>query len=333
MWVGMMARIGMMSIDQRPVVFLGDPHLSDRQISTRVDVTPDTCLEKFRWVLDYANSRGADILCTGDVFSHTLYGSRFRYEVKVALRNFADRGGAFYSCGGNHSGDVDGVDVGSTIYRELGQFCYDGYINYLGKLGGVSRCYSLATGGVVVGLSAYASLDSISFPPGDVVGMVCHHWIMDAFGDSLVVYPDDFKSLFPNLRFIVAGHDHAYHEPFVSRDGVLVVRPGSMMRTDSGASSNRIPKVAVWVPDYDREGWWSYVDIGCARRYEEVFYVERRAVDAESTDAISRFVGQMKQNMDVVLDVNGVVQSQFELVPGGDKQLIRDDLVANGFVV
>jgi hypothetical protein len=320
-------------MDQRPIVFLGDPHLSDRQIQTRVDDTTETCLEKFKWVLSFAASQGADILCTGDVFSHTLYGNRFRHELKVALREFNSTGCAFYSCGGNHPGDVDGKDVETTIFRELGQFCFDGYINFLGQLGGRFQSYQLASGGVVVGFSAYSSLDAITCPPETVVGMVCHHWIMDAFGDSLVVYPDDLKKTFPNLKFIVAGHDHAFHEPYVSRDGVLVVRPGSMMRTDAGASSNRIPKVAVCKPEPGTVGAWTLVEVKCARPYEEVFYVERRAIEAGSADAIGRFVRQMKQNVDVVLDVNSVVQSQFELVPVEDKSLIRGDLVANGFVV
>jgi hypothetical protein len=318
---------------QRPIVFLGDPHLSDRQIQTRVDDSTETCLKKLIWVLEFARSLSADVICTGDVFSHTLYGNRFRHEVKVALREFNSKGFGFYSCGGNHPGDVDGKDAGTTLYRELGQFCFDGYINYLGKLGGKFQDYRLSTGGVIVGLSAYSSLDEIACPPGDVVGMICHHWIMDAFGDSLVVYPDDVKKAFPNLKFIVAGHDHAFHEPYVSRDGVLVVRPGSMMRTDAGPSSNRIPRVVVWKPELDGVGAWSYVDIACARPYDEVFYVERRAVEAESAGAISKFVQQMKQNVDVVLDVSSVVRSQFELVPAEDKSLIRGDLIANGFVV
>jgi hypothetical protein len=136
--------------------------------------------------------------------------------------------------------------------------------------------------------------------------------------------------MFPDLKFIVAGHDHAFHEPYVSRDGVLVVRPGSMMRTDAGASSKRIPQVAVWTPDTDD---WRFVEIGCARPYEEVFYVERRSVDSGSVGAISRFVNQMRENVDMVLDIDGVVRSQFETVPAADKPLIKADLASNGFMV
>jgi hypothetical protein len=113
----------------------------------------------------------------------------------------------------------------------------------------------------------------------------------------------------------------------------MVVRPGSMMRTDSGASSNRIPKVAVWFPGSEEYGLWRCDNIACARPYEEVFYVESKAVAEESADAIGRFVRQMQQNVDVVLDVNSVVRSQFELVPVEDKQLIKNDLAANGFMV
>jgi hypothetical protein len=287
-------------------------------------------LQKLHWVLEFAASLGADVLCTGDVFSHTLYGNHFRHEVKMALLFFKVSGGSFYSCGGNHSGDVEGADASTTIYRELGQFCFDGYIKYLGKFNDVRQCYELPSGGVVAGFSAYSSVEEICDTPDFVQGLVCHHWIMDAFGDSLVVYPDDMKKMFPSLQFIVAGHDHSFHEPYVSRDGVLVVRPGSMMRTAAGDSSKRIPQVAVWAPDTNG---WRFVEIGCARPYEEVFYVERRAVDSGSVGAISRFVKQMQENVNLVLDVDGVVRSQFEVVPEADKPLIKADLASNGFMV
>jgi hypothetical protein len=312
----------------KPVVFLGDPHLSDRQILTRFDDTAVVCLEKFEWVLDYALGIGADILCTGDVFTHTLYSNKTRHRVKRALRRFGESGGIFASCGGNHSGDVEGTDISTTPYRELGQFCFDGYMRYLGSLEGSFYDYRFEGGGVIVGYSAYEA-GVKSRPEDDVVGVVCHHWIQDAFGDSLVVYPDDLKRIFPGLQFVVAGHDHAFHEPYVSRDGVLVVRPGSMMRTDAGKSSRRIPGLAVWYGG-DR---WEYVPVACARQYDEVFYSEKRKVDAESAGAIYQFVRRMQQSGDVVLDVNSVVQAQYDVVPEPDRGFIRDDLVSNGFSV
>jgi len=97
---------------------LGDPHLSDRQISTRVDDTTETCLEKFEWVLNFAKKNGADIICTGDVFTHTLFNNRTRYRLKKAFQDFIWNGGTFFSCAGNHSGDVEDRNPDSVIYRE-----------------------------------------------------------------------------------------------------------------------------------------------------------------------------------------------------------------------
>jgi hypothetical protein len=311
-----------------PIVFLGDPHLSDRQIQSRVDNTTETCLAKFEWVLNYASSIGADIICTGDVFTHTLYSNKTRFRLKMMLKDFHSKGLWFVSCAGNHPGDIEGTDVSTVPFREFGQFCLDGYMNLLSK----DAPYWFKHGaGAIVGYSAYHDFPVVSGERCNTVsGMVCHHWIQDAFGDSLVVYPDDVKKEFPNLKFIVAGHDHAYHDPYYSRDGVLVVRPGSMMRTDAGKSSRRIPCVAVWRPDSD---WWDYVPISCSRPYEEVFYSERRDIDASSANAVDRFVRQMERNVSVVLDVDSVVRSQYELVPAEDKGFIKADLVSSGFII
>jgi hypothetical protein len=316
----------------KSIVFLGDAHLSDRRIKTRVDDTVRTCLEKFEWVLNYAVSIGADIIHTGDFVPCVLFNSVFRYDIKVMLRNAAKRGVCFYTISGNH--DVSGNDFGDLCYRELGQLVMDGYVHFLGPWGDYVDDYPLdGLGGVIRGYSAYSQLET-GVSSGFVRGLVCHHWIGDAFEDSLVVYPDDMKGFFPNLKFIVAGHDHAFHSPYVSRDGVLVVRMGSMMRTDSGASSDRIPCVAVWhsVDDFG-SGSWEYVGIGCARPYSEVFYTERKAIDKGSVRALEAFVKQMGQSVDVVLDINSVIKSQFDRLDESDKSFIREDLVANGFLV
>jgi predicted phosphodiesterase len=331
----------------RKIIFLGDAHLSDRQIKTRADATAETCLEKFAWVLDYAKKEGADIIHTGDFVPCLIYNTRFRYDLKVLLKAARDGGVGFWSVSGNH--DVSGADFSELPHREFGQLCMDGYVDFLGpwgkpggtagdyvpgQEGGNIRDYCMPDAlGVIRGYSAYSCLDQVTGREA-VTGLVCHHWIGDAFGDSLVVYPDDLKRAFPNLRFVVSGHDHAFHPAYVSRDGVLVVRPGSMMRTDSGKSSDRVPRFAVWDMDSGfGEGAWSYQEIGCARPYSEVFYTEMKAVNKESAGVLEDFVKRMSQNVDVVMDVNSVIKSQYDLLQEPDKPFVREDLVANGFMV
>jgi predicted phosphodiesterase len=324
----------------KPVIFLGDAHLSDRQIKTRVDNTVETCLEKFAWVIDYAKRIGADVIHTGDFVPCVIFNTKFRYDIKVILRDAREAGVQFYSISGNH--DVSGADFSELPHRELGQLCLDGYMKFLGSMGESSELFFVENDrnrhgmydGVVLGYSAYSK---VSCPEGygeKVVGLVCHHWIGDAFGDALVVYPDEVKKIFPNLEFIVAGHDHAFHDSYISRDGVLVVRPGSMMRTDSGKSSDRIPCFAVWNPGlgYVAEAW-AYRGIECARPYGEVFYAERKEIDKESVGVLDAFVKRMNQNVGVIMDVNSVIKMQFDLLPEVDKSFVRQDLVANGFMV
>jgi hypothetical protein len=297
-----------------------------------VDDSTHTCLEKFEWVLNFASSLQADILCTGDVFTHSLYSNSTRYQLKKAFKDFQKNGLVFYTCSGNHSGDVDGVDFSTVKFRELGQFILDGYINHLGS---TNSGEFISDTGLFAGLSAYE--DNPRLAPGYdslVSGLVCHHWVQDAFGDSLVVYPDKLKEQFPNLKVLVAGHDHAFHDPYISRDGVLVLRPGSMMRTDSGKSSERIPGVYVWDFDkgYDVDAF-SYHPIAVARPYSEVFYSERKAINAESANALDRFVRQMQENSGTVMDINSALQEQLALVPSEDQVLIRADLSAQGFLI
>jgi predicted phosphodiesterase len=325
------------------ILFVGDLHLSDRQITTRVDDTTETCLEKLQWVLNFAKQAHADIIHTGDMFTHTLYSNKTRLRIKQMLKEFYEDGEglSFWSCSGNHTGDIEDRDPNSVLQRELGQFCFDGYVNFLGKSGDFgSGDYSgflfnpTNKGFLIRGYSAYSELDTTN--ADKVGGLVCHHWIMDAFGDSLVVYPDDMKKIFPNLRFIVAGHDHAYHEPYFSRDGVWVVRPGSVMRTDSGKSSDRIPGVELYYPaPYDglTNDRWEYFLIGCARPYDEVFYSEKKQADADSANALSRFINQMQNCSGSVMDISTAIKDLLSTVPRGDLEMIKADLAANGFVV
>jgi len=324
------------------ILFVGDLHLSDRQITTRVDDTTETCLEKLQWILNLATKYSADIIHTGDMFTHTLYSNKTRLRIKQMIKEFkAGTMNKFYSIAGNHSGDIEDRDAGSVIHRELGQFCFDGYVDFLGSFNGGFNDYGMFSdhpgfiGSFLIrGYSAYSELNTDHAEK--VEGLVCHHWIMDAFNDSLVVYPDDMKKIFPNLRFIVAGHDHAYHEPYYSRDGVYVVRPGSVMRTDSGKSSDRIPSVELYTPSSytsNTNDHWERIPIGCARPYSEVFYSEKKQANADSVSALDRFVRQMQECSGSVMDINTAIKELLYSIPVEDQVIIKEDLAKNGFVV
>jgi len=114
-----------------------------------------------------------------------------------------------------------------------------------------------------------------------------------------------------------------------------VVRPGSVMRTDSGKSSNRIPSVELYTPSLD-EGLsndsWQRIPIGCARPYKEVFYSEKKQADAESANAIERFIKQMQNCSGSVMDIDSVIKEQLKLVPVEDQGMVKTDLVSQGFI-
>jgi hypothetical protein len=103
-----------------------------------------------------------------------------------------------------------------------------------------------------------------------------------------------------------------------------------MMRTDNGKSSDRIPVVAVYDTDF---GTFEYVPIEVARPYDSVFYLEQKVVEAESANAISRFVRRMQQGTGVVLDINSAIREQLAMVPAADQMVIKEDLASQGFLV
>jgi hypothetical protein len=313
---------------KKPIIFLGDPHVSDRQILTRVDSTPETCLVKLHWVLGVASTCGADILCTGDFFSHLLMGSEFRFAVKRMLRDAKDSGVAIWSVSGNHPGDVYDRQLSTLPSRELGQFIYDGYIDYLGCFMGRYSYYDTGEG-LIAGFPAYSAAPQVEDDKLDqIIGLVCHHWVAnEAFKDSLVVYPHQMKELFPSLRFMVSGHDHGYYGT-IAFEGVQVIRPGSMMRTDSGVGSDRIPCVAYM----DTSGV-SYKQITIAHPYSSVFFVEGKGIEKESSGALDRFVALMQTGVKSSLDISDVVRDQYAVVPAESKPVVKADLVSNGFMV
>jgi len=324
----------------KKIVMVGDLHISERQIRSRVDDTANTCLEVLNWIVEFANEHDADILCTGDIFTNPIFGNRFRQRVKSILRCVK---GGFQTLSGNHGGDVEGEDLCTVRYTELGNFFQDGYFQPFGRDpcnpdSGEVQLYELphyvneCEVHFISGLNAYEKEPHIgAVSPGRIVGLVTHHWAADAFGDTLVCYPDQMKARFPSLQFMLCGHDHAFHEPYRSRDGVLVLRPGSVMRTDSGQSSNRIPGVYLWDPSQGMDGF-SYHRIAACRPYEEVFHAEIKAVDKESANAVSRFVTLMQSQAGRIMDVDSVVQAMYAAVPEADKPFIQKDLLANGFL-
>jgi DNA repair exonuclease SbcCD nuclease subunit len=303
-------------------VFLGDVHLSDKQIMTRVDNTAETVLSKLNWVVDFAIKNNADIIHTGDLTTGQLLTNRYRIAVRRVLGKLMNAGRKFYSISGNH--DASGGVYESIWDREYGLLNMDGYLDHLDNI------HIQWGNGYIVGMSAY----NYSFPYNieeSVFGVVVHAFVQDAFGDTLVVYPDDLKKRFPNLQFLLCGHEHQAYSTFQSRDGVQVIRPGSLMRTDSGKSSNRVPRIGLW----DTDGAFEYVDLPSevARPYEEVFYMEKKSLQDDAKNALSRFITQLQTSGQTVMDIGSAVKAQLETVPEGDKAFIREDLASQGFLI
>jgi len=108
------------------------------------------------------------------------------------------------------------------------------------------------------------------------------------------------------------------------------------MRTDAGISSDRVPQVAVLRVE-DGGGYprflWNEVPIACARPYAEVFYSEKRGINADSANALDRFVRQMQSQSGAVMDINSAISEQYTKVPAADRDMVKADLVSQGYAV
>jgi DNA repair exonuclease SbcCD nuclease subunit len=197
------------------VICVGDMHLSSKSVKVRIDDTALTGLNKLDWIYQFAKLNGISVVIqTGDFFNTAGQPAAYINKVIDIVSEYARQGVIMYAIGGNHD-IVNGV-YDNLWSSALGILLKSGVVRYLGDL-------ALALeNGLVRGYSSYQELNEDSAEK--VVGLVCHHWISQAFGDTLVVYVNELKNKFKNLEWVLAGHAHAEFTDYLSSEGVRVIR-------------------------------------------------------------------------------------------------------------
>ena len=215
-------------------VYTTDLHLYDRDISTRNDSSAETALTKLRFVVDTANSTGADyLLLGGDMFSERIDSPVYMASLIDILRHCAAR---ILTVIGNH--DVVHRTTDGYKKRNLVVLRAAGVLDILSD-------QLLPTLGIL-GISAYDEdiVDRIAGSALRVNAVFAHHSIEHGT-DRLVLSVAQLKKYLPNLRYIFSGHDHTEY-PDMTIEGVVVIRPGSLLRTSTALENvTRAPLIVT----------------------------------------------------------------------------------------
>lgn len=299
-------------------IYVGDVHGSSHQYGTRLDNSTETFFEKLKYVLDKAKELSAPVIFTGDFLDNNNNSKTFLLRL---LRLLKYSGVDCYTIGGNH--EMRGTSFESYLDSQI-QFLFEaGALKFLD-----SNSKDLEVpGGLIRGFSAYSTLNTDN--AGSVIGLVVHHFLVDSFDDTLVCYPSQMKKIFPNLKFIVAGHDHSYYPVSYTPEGVALIRPGSLMRISSDKANNRKP---LYV-EYHLEEQQVYYREVPAKKYSELFDLTSKQEKKEVQSAVDRFILDMKSQTRTGVDLAGIFRSRLNSIDNPQyKEYIHQDLIEHGFL-
>lgn len=302
-------------------MFVGDVHASSRNFSTRTDHSSEATYAKLQFLLEQAEKTNSCLVFTGDFLDNNQNSREYLLSL---IRLFKKYKCEKFSIIGNH--ECRGDDYSSAIYSQL-QFLFESeaLTFFDSTANDIKTDY-----GRIRGYSAYTKLSTDNAE--EVIGIVCHHFLIDSFDDTLVVYPDNLKEIFPNLKFIVAGHDHAYYPITYSNTGVAIVRPGSLTRISSGKENNRKPCYAAATLTSDPIVQFLYKEVPAAK-YSEIFSLNVKDMKKEATSAVDSFILDMRRQIKIGVDLSSIFKARLEEVKDSQsRQIIETDLREHQFL-
>ncbi len=285
------------------IIVVGDPHFWDRDISSRCDNYQDTSINKLKQVVEYQKRYQVDcVIFLGDFFHAPLTSKEYLNELVLELKKFQC---PLYTLVGNHRGDQSYKDWRSFEKKDLGTLVFTGVLNIL-------LAYE-SSNGSIVGMSAYETLYDVLFEMNRYTEttkpikneaihiLACHHFIKgsgSSFEDDLILDVSEVKQTFPNLKYILAGHDHAKYDTKII-DGVKIIRPGSLMRTSSAGDQDRNICVAYLDTDMDIV---EYLPIS-SLAYKSLFVNKDHKKDIQDKMMIDQIVSNFSNgdNLDTIM--------------------------------
>jgi len=309
------------------VALVGDLHLDARGVSSRTGDYAEDCFSKLGEIEALAGSGGFGaeaVFCTGDIFHSNFVTRNFLFRVKEFFRRCSV---PWYIGVGNH--DVLDRSLDRLEETWYGQLLKEGYFHDFSEL-------PVSMRGFIRAIPAYGDIMGICGDEdrGRVRGLVIHHHIEEFFADSLVLPISVLRGYFPNLVWVLAGHDHSFHE-VRSVYGVTVFRPGSVMRTDSSVGSRRIP--GIYQFDVENPSQYRYYPLSLsARSYEDVFGGVSSELDLGRVDSLASFIESVKSAKGQSFDVHSVIQELYDtlsVVRKEEREYVKSVLLKDGWSV
>lgn len=303
----------------KPFIFIGDPHFSSRGPSTRLgDYVSDT-FNKLDQIKDYALNNGISlIVLSGDILTTSDNSTEFINSLISYFLDLKQLGVRVVSIVGNHDSSLTTLE--NYKRRQAGTLFGS---NCIEKLDWDSEYR-------ILGYSAYQDFSTLeSFPEKDKVEyVVIHHFLCETFGDKLVAQPAVLKSIFPNLKAVLAGHDHQFYGSVIV-NGVLTVRPGSLLRQNSNKmENNRVPCFSV-ISDTDVQ----FIPLQC-QPFNIIFPTEIKDSLKESSQELEKFLDKFNRNYSGSVGVESFVSDVFNKLDKSDPEFLsylRQEIMDAGF--
>lgn len=235
-------------------VFITDLHITASSNVRTGDVLEDI-VAKFKFVAEYTNSIGAQLLCGGDLFDKPTCPEYVKTAIIPVLRSLKL---PMICCRGNHETLYDNYDFNfktayavmemSGLFRDI----TDGEVEYEDCI--VTNRYPITTVGKP--------------------RIMIYHGFLNHDDGRYTFHQDEINTRDQVLCLL--GHDHGvYPDTKVYPHGdtsvdVTVIRPGSLLRQTRIDTQFRTPQMVV-IDVKDGKAAYSYVDISCARPYNEIF--------------------------------------------------------------
>ncbi len=294
---------------------VGDPHFWDKNITSRLDNSSETSLEKAAEIVKIATENDATlILNTGDFFHANIRSKKWLYELKSILSS----GVPWVTIVGNHD-NHEGVSSRQDLFSDVIHLVLDGYL----------RDVAVNPYMKMTGVSAY--FDPVPNEEAELI--LTHHLIAPFFREKLVLTPETLIQSFPNMKVILAGHDHICYPPEIYEVGgkkVLIVRPGSVMRVNSKASENdRIPEVTLLCME----------DLSCksipitTKPFNKIFNLDIKEKEAKKEFDIQSFSETVAAAKSLSSKISETFETSLELIIDPlVKEFVRKDLSQRGFL-
>jgi DNA repair exonuclease SbcCD nuclease subunit len=301
-------------------MFIGDMHLSYKNIRSRLDKSSETGLNKLEWCLLKARELHIKhIIQSGDFFHIPNQSVEYVNRLIYLIKSFSEI--TLHVISGN------GHDTYGAVFEEykrgaLGTLVSSGVVHLLGDL-------SLDNGSFVRGISSYQDLNL--FDSDKVVGLICHHWLeeFEHFDDGLVLSVAQLKSVFPNLSFIFEGHIHSHHSEECLY-GVKIFRPGSLLRVSSSFENDRVPCVGFYETSTKN---YSEVSVDIARNFKDIFSTEVKTIRKDTKSFIKQFIDNLSVKQSSLCTSQDLIVKKLNQVTDVNlKQYLIKDLKSNGFL-